>query len=274
MSQAIYQPGLSFRRYREIGSGSPILTVNATLLKEPTPLHAKFAMENNKPDSEALCLGDAVHKAILEPDAFENHFEDFYMLCTTSGLDTKKARDQRILYPDKILLSQEMIDQIRWMRDAVYRHRLAANLLSQCSHRELSGVAPDPEFSIVRKIRIDACRGLGQAGEQWSPFMLDLKTTRNIAEFRREIFKHHYDIQAAYYQDTDAMITGRPRETFLFIAVSNTAPYCARVHGLLPDQIAKARDTYRNRLAALVTAAANNQWEAWDHESEPVAVQF
>lgn len=270
---AAYEPGLSFRRYREIGKDLPILTVNASLLKEPTPLHSKHAMEDKDGTSEALSLGDAIHKAILEPDAFEKSFEDFYLLWTdTKGLDTKKAVEARIMHPDKILISPEQLDKVRYMRDAVHRHKLAAWLLDQCKERELSGVAPDKDLGIVRKIRVDACNGLGLPGTSWSDYLLDLKSTRNVLDFGREVRNYAYDIQAAYYLDTDAMITGKPRQGFLFIAVSNEAPYCARIYSLLPDAIEKARIIYKRRLAALADAYIHRQWEAWENESEPVPI--
>lgn len=267
-----YQPGLSFRRYRELGKDLPILTVNASLLKKPTPLHAKYAMDDDDGASEALSVGDALHKAVLEPEAFDNHFDDFYMFSPTKGLDTKAACECRAMNPDKILLSTEMVDKIKFMRDAVYRHQLANHLLQKCDQRELSGVAPDKDLGIVRKIRIDACQGVGAAGEEWSPYLVDVKTTRNIIDFHRDIRNFVYDIQAAFYLDTDAMITGKPRQSFIFIAVSNTPPYCARVYGLVPEQIEKARIIYGRRLAALATAFLEKQWDAFEHEMEPVAI--
>jgi hypothetical protein len=174
--------------------------------------------------------------------------------------------------PDKILLNEEHIEKIKRMREAVYRHKLASHLLSKCDQRELSGVAPDKDLGIVRKIRVDACQGIGNPGEEWSPYLVDIKTTRNIMDFHREVKKFYYDIQSAFYLDTDAMITGKPRTSFIFIAVSNTPPYCARVYGLIPEQIDKARDIYKRRLAALATAYLERSWDAWEHEMEPVAI--
>jgi len=267
-----YQPGMSFRHYRNIGKDLPILTVNASLLKEPTPLHAKYKMDCGDGASEALSLGDALHKAVLEPDAFDNHFDDFYMWSPTKGLDTKAAIEAREMNPDKILLIPDMVDKVKGMREAIYRNKLSSHLLSKCNQRELSGVAPDKDLGIVRKIRVDACQGIGNPGEEWSPYLVDIKTTRNILKFRREIIEFNYDIQAAFYLDTDAMITGKPRSSFLFIAVSSVKPYCARVYGLTPEQVDKARDIYKQRLAALADAYIHRHWSAWDDEMEPVAI--
>lgn len=267
-----YQPGLSFRRYRDIGKDQPILTVNASLLKQPTPLHAKYSMDDDDGASEALSVGDALHKAVLEPDAFDHHFDDFYMWSPTKGLDTKAAIEARAMNPDKILLTPDHVDKIKHMRDAINRHKLAAHLLAKCDQRELSGVAPDKDLGVVRKIRIDACQGTGIPGEMWSPYLLDIKTSRNVEKFHFDVREYKYDIQAAFYLDTDAMITGKPRETFIFIVVSNNPPYYARVHWLMPEQVDKARDIYKRRLAALATAFLERRWTAYDDEMEPVPV--
>jgi hypothetical protein len=270
--ETAYQPGLSFRRYRDIGRDLPILTVNASILKQPTPLHAKHAMEDDDGASEALSVGDALHKAILEPDAFDNHFDDFYMFSPTKGLDTKAAIECRVMNPDHILLTPDHVEKIKRMRDSVYRHKLAAFLLEKCTYRELSGVAADKDLGIVRKIRVDACDGIGIAGASWSDYLVDVKTTRQILDFKRDIRNFAYDIQAAFYLDTDAMITGKPRHGFLFIAVSNVPPYCARVYSLQPEQIDKARDIYKRRLAALSVAFLEKQWDAFENEMEPVPI--
>jgi hypothetical protein len=220
----------------------------------------------------AMRLGTLAHKAILEPEAFDSHFDDFYMWSPTKGLDTKAAIEARMMNPDKILLTPEHVDKIKFMRDAVYRHKLAAYLLQKCNQRELSGVAPDTDLGIVRKIRVDACNGLGKPGTSWSDDLVDLKSTRNVPNFGREIRNFEYDIQAAYYLDTDAMITGKPRQGFLFIAVSNIPPYCARVYNLLPEAIEKARIIYKRRLAALADSYIHRHWEAYENESEPIPV--
>ena len=264
-----YQPGLSFRRYAAIGRDTGILIVNASILKEPTPAHARWAMDNDK-HGDALSLGDALHKAVLEPEAFDRNFDDYYLMSPTKGLDTKAAIEARAVNPDHILVNEEIVEKVKWMRDAVYRHRQLASLLERCNHRELSGVCPDPDLGVVRKIRVDACEGMPSEGF-YGPFLLDIKTTRNIDpfNFRRDVVRLGYDVQAAFYLDTDAIISGAARTSFLFGAVSNVPPYVARIYGVESQQLDRARETYKHRLAAIAQAAADNQWCAWEHEGEP-----
>jgi hypothetical protein len=264
---ARYEPGLSFADYRALGnSEGEIFTVNASLLKEPTPLHAKFSLTNNK-ESDALSLGDVVHRAILEPDTFEEDFDKYYIISPTASLNTKACKDLRILYPDKTIIGKDHPDKVRYIRDAVMRNHLCTQILKDCTDRELTGITPDPDAAIVRKIRVDA-RPPISAGS----FLADLKTARDImpARFYYDFRRYGYHIQSAFYLDTDALITGEGvRNEFFIIAVTNEPPYYARVFTVPPEIIEEGRIIYTRRLAALVQAVAANYFPAFDHQSYP-----
>lgn len=262
-----YEPGLTFAEYRRIGSREgEVFTINASLLKEPTPLHAKYAMANDKVGA-ALSLGDVVHRAVLEPRSFEEEFDQHYIISPTASLTTKACADLRTLYPDKTIIGKDDPDKVRWMRDAIMRHHLSRQILEDCTERELTGVSPDPDASIVRKIRVDA-RPPRDAGS----FLADLKTTRDLMPraFLYDARKFGYHIQAAFYLDTDALITGEGvRDEFFILGVTNQPPYYARVYTLPPDLIEEGRIIYTRRLAALVQAVAANYFPAFDHQSAP-----
>lgn len=264
----IYEPGLSFAQYRAVGEGSQILTVNASLLKEPTPLHAKYSLGREK-KGEALNIGDALHKALLEPQVFEADFEKYYITSRTDTLDTKANARLAELYPDHIVLTQDMIDSVKWMRDAIFRHPRAVSLLDDCrpEDRELTGIVPDPAAGIVRKIRIDA------KPRTWD-CLVDIKSTRDLMEraFYYDLRKFGYHLQGSYYLDTDAHITGKRRSQFIILGVTNVPPYYARVYTLHQDDLNEGQVLYHHRLAALTQAAAHNNWHAFEHEDEPVLI--
>lgn len=280
-----YQPGLSYKQYNAIGEESEILTLRASTLKPVTeigggwtPLHARHREQSEK-QSDALSLGDALHKATLEPMAFDRDFDQHYVLFTeTIGTATKAANECRLLHPEQILVTPGMLEQVKRMRQALFDHREIARLLEDCPCKELSGVAADPDMGVARKVRIDACGGVGNEGEAWTPYLLDIKTTRSIGSFHFEIRKFGYDIQSAFYIDTDALITKRRREAMMFAVVSNVPPYCARLYGIsdeqlgTPDMPLSARATYLDRMTAYVQAHMDRQWCAWEHEEEPVPI--
>ena len=160
----------------------------------------------------------------------------------------------------------------------MFDHHEIARLLNDCPCKELSGVAADPNMGVARKVRVDACGGVGIEGELCTPYLLDIKTTRKIGGFSWQIRDFGYDVQAAYYIDTDELITGRRRLAFMFAAVSNVPPYCARLFGLSdeqlgdPDKAGTARHTVQHRMTAYVQAHMENHWCAWEHEEEPVPI--
>lgn len=269
---AQYQPGLSFEDYRNLGERhAGIFVVNASILKEPTPLHAKFYMDGDSKSSPALSMGDALHKAVLEPDEFNNRFDDHYIIGSTDTWNTKanmKAMEQN---PGKVLLTQAQFDKVIHMRDAIYRHHFARRLLGLCDDRELTGICPDKDTGVIRKIRVD-----GRPSSDQSQFILDIKTSRDLMEraFYYDCLKYGYHLQGAYYIDTDAMISGRKRQQFIILGVTNKAPYYARVYTLPPVLIETGRALYTHRLAKLAQAAKHGLWDAFEHESEPVPLEL
>ena len=269
-----YEPGLSFNQYRNIGRDSELLTVNASILKQPTALEMWSAMQPDEEGESTLALsrGDALHKAVLEPKAFNEEFDDFYLMSPTKGINTKAAQEARLLNPDKILYNDDILVDVEGMQKAIERHALAMDMLNNCDHKELSGVAYDKEFNIVRKIRVDAAPGIGN---DRGNYLVDIKSCQSIRffDFRRSILKFGYHLAAAYYIDTDAMITGQPpRENFYFIGVQSVKPFMARVYALLPEDIEKGRELYKERLGILTQAVSDNQYCAYEHESDPIPI--
>jgi hypothetical protein len=214
----------SFAAYRDMGG------LNASVLKEPTPKEMLHAMLGGNETSHALALGDAGHKAILEPELFDGAgVEEYFQYSPTKGLDTKAARDAFAADPSRPLVTPEIIDDARRIRDAVYAHSFAKQLIQCPGDTEVSLQAWEPlelGSGYMRKARFDKLPGPG-AG-----FVVDVKTFRKsltTRAIRSEIVTRGYHIQARYYLDVLRMVTGEDRGQFYFIFVTNEAPFMCRV---------------------------------------------
>ncbi len=271
--KSCYVPGLSFDQY----AAAPGL--NASLLKEPTAAHMRHElMRTQEKLSYAFSLGEAFHKAVLEPDLFdgEGGIEQYFQFSPTAGIATKAAREALLADPSRPIVTQEIIDKARYLRDAVYTHRFAAKLLRGESQRELSGFAWDAENEVMRKIRVDFLPG----GK--SNFMADLKMTRSVDKwkFRKTVREFSYGLAASYYLDTHKLLSGENRELFYLIAVEGPAganddvdgaPYLARVfeiNGAVPadNLVYEGREKYQERMAVFLQAAHDNCWDGFQHE--------
>ncbi len=286
---ASYTPGMSFREYRLFGREAEETVINASLLKPETAAEMKPIVYPD-PDKEDISeaaphfiLGDAFHKAVLEPRAFEE-LEENFVECPTAGLDTKKAMAVRAANPGKIVATPAIIEKAKAMREAVMRHRLARRLLEQCDSFELTGLCPEPDCGVIRKIRIDACNGAATKAHSrdfLGDAIIDLKSVRRSQfrprKFRWEALDRAYHLQGAYYLDTDALIrNGQARSAYILIAVTNEAPFQCFVYRMSygGETIGRGRELYIHRMTMLMEAISRNEWLAYEHQEEPYDIEF
>lgn len=272
-----YLPNMRFDQYSDAPG------INGSTFLKDTPAEMKFeAMRPREPDYN-LALGELVHMAILEPDFFEGDtVEERFQYSPTKTLDSKAALSAFAADPSKPLVTPEMVDKARYMRDAAIGdktgNKLVKQLLSAKADKELSGFAWDEEQQILLKTRVDFRPKKGN-------MICDIKTCASVNEmkFWSDLRKFQYHCKAALYLDVDAMITREAeKELFILVAISgpkgpsqgiHDAPYLCRAFNIgnpVQDMslVAEGRSIYRSRLAMFSHAAKTNDWEGWENQSE------
>lgn len=216
----------------------------------------------------ALAVGDATHKAILEPHMFDSdEWQKHWVLSPTKGLTTTAALACALENPGLDLITPEIVDTARRCRDAVHKHKLAAELLRDGTS-EVTVQAWDEEAGCWRKARLDRLPTDPALG------IVDIKTTHkglSHSQIKSSMYSFGYGMQAAYYMDTLAMIEGKPREHFHMIFVTKEAPFlarCVELNTAPMDEsfIIKGRELYLERLAMFAVAWNDQQWEAYENE--------
>lgn len=227
--------------------------------------------ETKESRAYSLAVGDATHKAILEPHLFDaDQWHKHWQLSPTKGITSDLALAAQAEDPSRRLITSEIVDIARRCRDAVWEHKEAARLLLEPGECEISAEAWDPEMGIWRKVRMDRLPNNREAG------IIDIKTTHTSLlahPFKSSVYSFGYHIQAAFYLDTLQMVEGGElRKNFYLIAVTKEPPFMARVfemHGALPEVsfIEKGRDIYLNdRLPAFVLAYNEGEFAAYQNE--------
>ncbi len=219
--------------------------------------------------AQALAIGDATHKAILEPHMWDmDTWQKHWQLSPTGTLTSKLALQAQLDDPTRRLITPEIVDTARRCRDAVWRHKFAAKLLSLPGKSEVVVEAFDPVMMCRRKIRID--RLPDDVGQP----IIDVKTSRKkMHAFKGAIYEFGYDVQDAFYLDTLAMVEGAERPGFMIIAVTKAAPFIARVFELnqaLPEEsfYVRGKEIYEERFAKFVLANEEQKWTAYEDEAE------
>lgn len=284
-------PGLSFDQYGMAPGVNNSLLKSQTCLEMWYDLQVEAAIkqiELTEGQAHAYAQGELIHKLVLEPDLADGgKFLEYFQYSPTKGLTTQKAIAAFEASPDKPLITPDMMDTARWMRDNVWKHRDLAVLMSRKAEKELTGFAWDDEFQVRRKIR---CDFVPHDPNDW---LLDLKSTSkglSKSAVFRTAKKLGYGMQAAYYLDTYKMITGRRRPNFVMVFMSTEKPYLVRPFYMDDDDATpggsgelmhEGRSKYLERLTMFKAAAGEferrvaekhpHPEDAWEgYENEPL----
>ena len=160
-----------------------------------SPAHYLYQLENPEEPTESMRLGTALHRLVLEPERFEEHYHVFEKLNWT----TKEGRAQKeqllSVWKEDQLLTTKQAEKVFGMRDAIMGNPEAKRWLDKATHRELSGVWVDRVTGLLCKMRIDAIIDGVMA--------IDLKTTdvATYPAFQKKIYDYGYHRQGAMYID-------------------------------------------------------------------------
>lgn len=226
--------------------------VNATLLKQATPCEMLHELTVKKVRTwNSVTLGSVLHMAALEPWKLDRGERDKHLLlCETEGLDTERAKKQRLANPGKLLVTPEIMESAYGCMAAISADAKAVDILKpEGRHTEATAIVFDPDFMVWRKARVDLLRTNAD-------YIADVKTTSASLDrhsWERECWRWGYFQQAAWYLDTHWLLTGEWRARFRWIALTTSEPFMCRVftiRNLMPDDplyeqssLAKSRAT-------------------------------
>lgn len=234
-----------------------------------TAAHAREALVNPAPQTEAQAIGHAAHVAILEPERFATEFAATPYLGDRRSSKVRAEEDAfRLAHPNMTFLPPEEHALCLRLRDSVWAHPMASELLKGKGFNEASVVWTDPETGVLCKSRIDRLTMLTNTG-----VVVDLKTTKNAsrASFSKDIYGLHYYQQSAMYLEGLENVAPHPRK-FMFIAVEKDPPYCPAVYELEEDAIELGRDEFHKHLRMYADCVASGQWPGYSLGADYVSL--
>ena len=212
-----------------------------------SPLNYLSRQHSPMADTDGLRVGRAVHSATLEPHKFTEQ-------CVVwpkrrQGKAWENFRDTCPAH--QTILTQSQYDDTMRMRDAVYSHPVAAELLSE-GQPEVTYLWEHPIGGTPCKSRVDY---------DGDTVLVDLKTTASETpeQFGRDAANFGYHLQAAFYQDAVEAVTGLLKRV-AFVCVQKRAPFdvwCLRV---TEEQLAQGRAVYEDLLTTRLTCIENDDW--------------
>ena len=237
------------------------LSASGAKLIARSPAHYKAAMEMQRTPTPAQVFGTVVHAMILEPHkSHASLFSVKELNWTTKEGKLEKERLESIGLP---IISAADLDKALRMRDAVWAHSHAAELLTGC-RTEVEATWIGYEVKVRCKGGIDA---IGSSG------IVDVKTTIDASPeaFAKAIKQYGYYMQAAHYIDGVAEIEGGIAP-FTFIAVEKQPPYAVACYTLSNDSLA-AGWSAMNRIAKIYSdCISTGIWPGYEGKSIELSI--
>jgi hypothetical protein len=233
------------------------------ILKSPAHFMMRYGPNARRtPPTAAMRFGTAVHTLVLEG---EEAFKDT-VLCRPDGLNTRtkagKAELEAMLeaHPNiskGMVFSTEDYDAMFWMRDAVYEHPMASDILSE-GLPEYYYEWTDPGTSAK-------CKALA---DWYAPHCIaDLKTCIDASPegFAKAVFNFNYHLSAEFYRSGDEVLNEGEIKNWYWIAVEK---HTFQVAVYTPDEVAEriGRRKVREALKRFAVCHAENRWDSYSKD--------
>lgn len=258
-----YYPGLSRAEYESLDA------INVSRLEhfERTPAHARESLLHPQEPTKAMDFGTALHCAVLEPMRFSRTYVGAPKVDrrTTIGKETWAAFEAE--HAGSILLDMETFVAVSRMRDKVWAHARAAEMLRGAGDNEVGIVFRHEETGLLCKGLLDR---IG-AFEEWT-WVLDVKTTQDASkrEFTKSIKKYNYGAKAAFYLDGCNAVAPRPRR-FGWIAIEKEPPYEVALYEADESALSAGRSKYSRWLWCYAEALKTGNWPGYDDSIQPLS---
>ena len=234
--------------------------VNASSLKAMavSPLHYRYGLAHERPDTDAMAKGRAIHCATLEPDEFPRRY--------TVWKDTRRGKEWLAFEGAATdagleILTQAEYDDVLATRDAVRAHPVAARYLAD-GHAEQTITWVDRATDLPCKARIDFIAP--------GNVIVDLKTSRDIGDrsFGKTTHDLLYHMSAAHYIAGTSAVTCEDWR-FVFIAVESKPPHDVRCGPLSEDALYCGEQEAARLLRLVADCTDSGTWPgAFPSESE------
>lgn len=228
----------------------------------------RYVNPDREPDqgSDAMRLGTAIHTAILEPHHIENRIIVGLDVQRRSNADKQAWAEFEAQHKGKIILKQDVYDDVLRIRDRFYKHPEAPYYLTE-GRAEQSIFAQevittaDPETGeIIEAPELIKCQPdfMRDAGD----YIVDVKSTTDASPegFGKSISNYRYYVQAAWYRRVLKAQFGGCHRDWVWIAFEPVRPYAIGIYWAEPDPMERAAIAADRDFMKIVQARRTNSY--------------
>lgn len=243
----------------------------------PAIYYARHLNPNRPPSRERAgqLEGNLAHCAILEADQFEKRYAIVPESAPRRPTEAQwKAKNPS---PDSVAAMQWWKEFNERTNDATIithdqyetalRQAVSVRALPEIGDVLASGLPEVSAFWIDEETGVECrCRPdwVHDVRED-AVILVDVKTYSNASpnEFRRQVARKRYDVQAAYYTDGYAKASGKEVLGFIFLAVETEWPFASNAFMLDEDSLEAGRVKYRANLRIYAECLRTGKWPGY-----------
>ncbi len=247
-----------------------------------SPAHAHYGILNPRPTTLTLDLGNALHCAVLEPEAFMDKYivlpvADPNTYCNQDGSPSKSpgstkaykaaVAELKANSPTATVLSADHATACEGMRHEIWDNAMTSALLNAKGTRELS-VFWEDETGVIGRARFDHVVWDLDGGT-----IVDIKTTEDASEvaFERDIYKYGYHMQGAWYLRAAASL-GMPIKNYAILPVEKKPPYCLGLYTVTSGAIEAGWDQLEPAVERFARCVERNDWPGYKASRKVVPI--
>ncbi len=226
--------------------------------KSPFKYHKMMTGEVEEKDKPEFLIGRAAHCLILEgQDAFDSRYvvSDGPINERTGkpyGKDSKAFQDWLSVQPTADIITEADYAEMVAMSENIWSHREISDLLSAGRNGVAEGVVRAPLEGMDCQIRMD----------WFAPEIgiIDLKTTRDIEFFQKDVREYDYILQMAFYRAVLREATGGAEYKCHLIVVDKTDFHIAGYGEIPSAELATAERINAAAIRRLRECQTRKEW--------------
>ena len=231
------------------------------LLKQ-SPAHYREEKDNPSGQTDAMFFGELYHTFILENERF---YKDYTIVDASHrpdqryGMKAKANMEWLLSFTNPV--STEIHEQLKAMRDVLFRHPYAKSLLTNGEaeysyYCELDIGAKDP---LKVRFRADNVKHKKR-------IVVDLKTAADASQdgFKTASAKYEYQLQAALYADLMELVMEQDLGyEFFFVAQEKVPPYAFNIFQASPQMRSVGKYEYEILLMLYAYCLEQDSWPGY-----------
>ncbi len=243
------EPANEYHAKRDYVSSSPLAKMALS------PLHFYTAWTGESESTDPMERGNFIHKILLEQDIAKyvaRPMKDGRLVAS----NTKEYLAWAAQHADQTPIHPDLHAEAATILGSACKSGTFLKAF-ETSDKEVSFYAKHATTDLPIKARPD------MVARDFS-FILDVKSTADIARFERQIFGLSYDTRLMHYAQTVMAVTGCQMPEFYFFAIESKAPFATRMFRLSVEAVQSALLQWEEWMNVISVCKTENRWPGFD----------